>query len=360
MTTPRELTDELDMESWLDYEGVKHRLTKGHSGLQLNVKECPCCGNSKWKVYVNAETGVGNCFVCDERFTKWKFVAAQLGLSNSDVFTYLKNYAASQKWTFRSKRPQHMAVEQSVPALVMPPSHPIPIAGRNLKYLEDRAVTVELAEYFGLRYCHRGEFPFVDPNGNAARQIYDRRIIIPILNEDGKLASFQGRDILGTATQKYLFPPEFASTGSILYNAHRAFQSKRVIIGEGVFDAIAVHAAIQPDESLKDCVAVASFGKKLGDDQIRVLTRLKSEGQLEELIFMWDAETAALTAAVDAALKCRGFGFVTRVALLPKDKDPNEVPAEVVRNAIHKSIKVDTRSAVKLKLAALKMGKQDV
>ncbi len=44
-----ELTDainKLDMEQWMDYQGIDYRRTHGSRGEQLNVRACPCCGNT--------------------------------------------------------------------------------------------------------------------------------------------------------------------------------------------------------------------------------------------------------------------------------------------------------------------------
>lgn len=345
-----DMMDELDFESWLDVEGVQYKLTRGTSGTQANIRACPCCGNTKWKTYVNIETGLGNCFVCEEKFTKWKFIARHLNVSNADVFQHIKRFMESQG--FRPNPTAHYVAPK--PSLIIPDSLPIPINGRNLRYLQDRGVSIELAEQFGLRYCHEGKFVFVDPSGRPAEQKYDRRIIIPILDMDGKLVSFQGRDITGTQEPKYLFPPGFASTGSVIYNGHAIKGRKRLVMGEGVFDCIAIEAAIRQDQSMNGIGAVASFGKKLSFDQIEKLRELQKSG-LEEIIFMWDAEKAALSAAVDAAVECKSKGLSCSIALLPPGLDPNEVEPEVVREAIWKATQITSQSAIRLKLAARRL-----
>lgn len=37
----QEALETIDMESWLDREGVKYKVTRGSRGTQLNIKECP-------------------------------------------------------------------------------------------------------------------------------------------------------------------------------------------------------------------------------------------------------------------------------------------------------------------------------
>jgi DNA primase len=351
-----DLLDELDFESWLDHEGIQYKLTRGKSGLQANIRECPCCGNSKWKVYFGLETGFGNCFVCEERFNKWQFIASHLNVSNANVFRYLESFMQTQGWKPKVQTEHKPAHKPAT--LQLPESLPIPINGRNLKYLQDRNVTVELAAAFGLRYSHAGRFDFTAADGRPAFQDYSRRIIIPVLDLDGSLVSFQGRDITGTAEKKYLFPPEFASTGSIIYNGHTAMQKKpkRLVLGEGVFDCIATQAAIELDPVLRSStLAAATFGKKLGAEQLDKLKRLQVQAGLEAVVFMWDGERAALQSAVDAAVECRGHGIRSLVAKLPKDRDPNEVEPEVVTDAIWNATEVTPQTAIKLKLDALRL-----
>lgn len=349
MSDVRDLLESLDMESWADYEGIRFKLTRGTRGTQLNIRECPCCGNTKWKTYLNAETGLGNCFVCEEKFTKWKFISAHLNLSGKDTFNHIENYSKTQGW-----KPSAVAEEKKESKLSLPESVPLPLDGRNLRYLIDRNITSDLAKQFSLRYSAAGRFNFIDPYGKQSFQDYSKRVIIPVFDLDNKLVTFQGRDVTGLADKKYLFPPGFASTGSVIYNGNvvKSKRPKRIVVSEGVFDAIAIKAAIQFDPVLFTIVSVASFGKKLGDDQIEILKYFKRECGLEEIIFMWDSEVEATKAAIEAAMKCRSVGIECRLAVLPSGCDPNEVePAEVCK-AIWKAVLVDPMTAIRLKLSA--------
>ncbi len=77
-----EILEKIDIEAYLDREGIEYRGPYGSSGLQLNLKTCPVCGGDKWKVFLNAESGLGNCFSgsCDTKFNKWKFIRAHTEL----------------------------------------------------------------------------------------------------------------------------------------------------------------------------------------------------------------------------------------------------------------------------------------
>ena len=348
----QELIELLDMEFWMEREGIHFQNNRGSRGPQLNVKECPCCGNSNWKTYIGAETGLGNCFVCDQHFNKWSFIKNYFSGNIADTIESIESSAREQGWRPPKKS---MAVNLRT-ELKLPDSVAIPIQGRNLKYLENRHVDVDLAKYFALRFSMNGKFNYTDDSGQRKFQSYAKRIIIPIFDLAGDLVSFQGRDITGTAERKYLFPPGFASTGSVIYNGHNAHGAEHVVVGEGVFDVVAIKAALDQNMNTRDIIAVGTFGKHLshGDDnsQLARLMDLKAEG-LKTITFMWDGERQALHDAVDAALLVRSHGFNARVALLPKDRDPNEVTPDVVQRAFWSAKDINQVTATQLKLSKI-------
>lgn len=348
-----ELLDNFDIESWLDSEGVEYKVTHGRSGTQLNVRCCPVCGNNKYKVYLNAETGLGSCFAGDhppgDNFSKLKFVRSHLNASSREAIQAIETYVKGLLW--QPKREKSTTSEPKEAAKAgMPTSHPLPIKGQNLKYLADRNIDLRTAEFFGLRYCSKGRYEYVW-GGKKSWQDYSGRILIPICDFNGEQVTFQGRDITGTQERKYIFPPMAATTGRTLYNVHRARTASRVVVGEGVFDAMAIWQAVRDDASLGDIVPVCTFGKKLtssidGQDQVSQFIELKRLG-LKEVTFMWDSEPLAILAALDAAALLRKMGLTARVAILPAGCDPNEVDPCIVRKAISDapviSLPVETR-----------------
>jgi DNA primase len=349
----QEALDQIDIEAWLDDQGITYKQARGARGRQANVKECPCCGNSNWKVYIGLETGLGNCFAgdCEQRFNKWSFIKASLNATTTrDVVEHVKQFAKQQGW--RPARKKAVAVNLNV-TLKLPESIALPHHGRNLKYLDRRNITGPIAQYFSLRPSQKGKFFYTDDDGRRRAQDYSNRVIIPVFDLEGDLVTFQGRDITGDAEKKYLFPPGFASTGSILYNGQNALGAKRICVGEGVFDVAAIKIALDGDMALRDVVPVGSFGKHLshGDEssQMAKLVELREKG-LEQVTIMWDGEDAAIDAAIESALQIKGHGLVTRVAILPADRDPNEVAPSVVRDAFWRATVINPLTATRMKL----------
>ena len=174
-----EILDSIDLEEWLDDEGVRYRKQRGSRGEQLNVKECPCCGGSNWKVYLNAETGLGNCFSgdCGKTFNKWSFIKAQLGADTRTVIEQLKQRARERGW--RPARKIGVAVELAHNELILPESVALPHQGRNMRYLDNRGINASISKYLNLRFSLRGVFQYQN-DGKWITQSYANRIIIPI------------------------------------------------------------------------------------------------------------------------------------------------------------------------------------
>ncbi|WP_199153516.1 toprim domain-containing protein [Chromobacterium sp. ASV23] len=352
----------IDPEYLLEREGVNYTESYGSSGLQFNVQECPKCGGRDWKVFLNAETGLGNCFhgSCSAKFNKFTFIMALTGNVGRALDEYITSLAQEVGWRPR-RRSEVSAASDKQLELVLPESYRIPFAdGSNLLYLENRGITADVCKAYGLRYAEKSWFNY-ELDGQRKGQLYEQRVIIPVYDMDGQLVSFQGRDITGKAERKYLFPPGFASTGRYLYNANN-FPSDgsahTAIINEGVFDVIATDIALRTQRDLRGVVPVGTFGKHLSTggerSQLAELQRLKHERGLKRVVFMWDAEVAAVDDAIAAAEVVRGLGLQTSLALLPKGKDPNEVAPSVVCHAYRTAKPLDRLSAIRIKMAARK------
>jgi len=318
----QEVLDALNMAEFLDSEAVDYKETHGSSGRQLNIRECPVCGTAKWKVFMNKETGLGNCFSgsCQARFTKWSFIRSLLNLDNSGTFRVITTYVNGAGFI----PARRIVLPEKKSLLELPESITLPYYSKNIRYLAERGITTAMAKHFELRYCEEGFF-YYERDGMPRAMPFHRRVIIPIHNLDGDLVSFQGRDVTGDAERKYMFPPGFASTGKYLYNGHRCKGLSEIVVGEGVFDCFSLHKAFYE----QGIGSIATFGMHLSEsvsdtnDQIGEFIKLKHEG-LRKVTFFWDSERAAIQKAVKAALTLRKYGLKTQIALLPEGLDPNE------------------------------------
>lgn len=354
----KEMLEQIDVEDYLCHLGVDFKITHGSSGVQANVRECPRCGGTSWKVYLGVESGLGNCFhgSCqgEPGFNIFSFSKYYLG-SSKDAFKEINGYVETNGWVPARKKSAPVSIEAN--EVVLPKSYPLPIQGKNLKYLAARGISTDVAEYLGLRYCKQGKYRYTLAD-KKRWQNYDSRVIIPIFDLNGDIVTFQGRDITETAEQKYLFPPGLSGTGRYLYNAHNVVGNESIVISEGAFDVAAVLMAFEEDVELRKVGVVGSFGKNLslaGDTecQLTQLMHLKQYG-LRQITFMWDGESKAIDAACKQAMTLKSYGFSVRVAILPDDKDPNEVEREVVRLAYYRSEPVTAMTMAKLRLRLMK------
>lgn len=353
------LLDDLPLMDYLDWETRDYKRSSGSSGAQLNIRECPFCGNGKFKVYANEDSGLGNCFSCDTKFNKWKFIAAASGLEGRDLYRHITDIKKSLGYVVAPKKKIVVtaAVEEE---LELPASIALPtIDGQNAVYLENRGITGEYAAYFHLRYCHDAWHRYTKPDGGRGGQNCSERIIIPVYDLDGKLVTFQARDITGKAEQRYLFPAQLPGSGRFLYNGHNAYTAcaKEVILNEGPFDVAATKRVIDTFPPMKGIVPIGSFGKHLSvndDPEARVqfdaFMRLKGRG-LERVTIMWDGEREAFSAALTAgALLWKRLGLEVRMALLPQGKDPDEADQIEVFRAWEKAERLTVSSLARFRV----------
>lgn len=348
----------IDVETYLDTEGVSYHYSHGSSGLQLNLDDCPACGNGGRKTYINASTGLGSCFhgSCGFKFNKFKLIQKVSGLGGKDLDAHIAAAAELAGWVPKKQRVEIVRGALELPSKLMPIPGP---NGQNIRYLAQRGITVETAQHFHLTFCRGGWWGYKLDDGTEKWVSYDKRLIIPITDLDGTLVSFQGRDMTGTQEPKYLFPAGYAVAGSHLLNAQN-FQDgehTHAIINEGAFDVAATHQALQhPD--CRGMLAVGTFGMHLSSGpggQLEKFGILHERG-LRTATFMWDGEGKALEGAVKAGLQLAGqTGLQVRIAQLPDGKDPNEVTPDVVRQAIFRATALNRINAVRLLHAAMLM-----
>lgn len=356
--------EKIDLENYLDREGIGYRFSSGTRGQQLVLDECPFCGEGGGKTYVGLKTGLGNCFhgSCGEKFNKRKLMRKISGLAGKAFDDYVKAVAEEMGWMPKKVRPEVIMAELKLPK----PMDALPHMGRQLAYLARRGVTPESSQWFHLGYCHdKAWWGYKLDDGTEKWVNYARRVIIPIFDLDGTLVSFQGRDTTGEKEPKYLFPVGYAVAGRHLYNGN-AFEDgvhTHAVVGEGAFDAIAIHQAVTSDPGCRSMLALATFGMHLSggeNSQLDRFARLRDRG-LTTVTLMWDGEGRAIAGSVKAGLLLIGLGLQVRIATLPEGYDPAQgpdgapTPPELVRKAIFEAVPLTKLNAIKI-LAKAKLG----
>lgn len=347
----REKIDAIYAEDLLDREGYEYKLTHGSSGEQVNVYTCPFCGGSDWKVFINRETGVGNCFhgSCGVTFNKTKMIGAILGTTKfPDIARYVDTVSDDLGFSAGRNRPEIEVASSD--DWDLPDSIELPTPdGQTLQYLMDRGFDQDVARRHHLRYCVSGWYNFDKPDGSTGGQNFSERVIIPVFDINGEMVTFQGRDITGEAERKYLFPSGLPGTSAFLYNAHNVVKKPAIIINEGATDVWRTELNIQ-DTDFEKFGVVGSFGIKFsvgrdGRDQMHALMELKKKG-LRSAIVMWDGEHKAFDQALQACETILRCGLTAEVAKLPQDKDPGELSRSETLAALNKRIRVRNRGDI--------------
>jgi len=193
--------------------------SKKTSGNNMSFK-CPLCNHYKHKLEVDLNTEYWHCWVCNAKGRKLHTLFKKISASVSqlkDLATYTGSYI-----------PVKEAVAEHVS---LPPEFQLILNGnktnpefRNaLMYLKNRGVTREDIVRYGIGYCESGQ--------------YDKMIIIPSYNKDGKLNFFTGRSYYKDSTFKHKNPK--VSKDIIGFELFINWDEPITIV-EGVFDAIAV------------------------------------------------------------------------------------------------------------------------
>lgn len=137
--------------------------------------------------------------------------------------------------------------------LKLDPTHP---------YLAERGLSPTIIATFGLGYCSRGSMA--------------GRICIPIHNECGELVAYAGRwpgEDVPDGQERYKLPPKFQKS-AVLFNLHRVDPGGHVVLVEGYWSAIRLHALGLPVAALMGWSVAAEQAALLRDRGTRFVTLL--------------------------------------------------------------------------------------
>ncbi len=219
-----------------------------------------------------------------------------------------------------------------------------------LRYLADRGFSDEIIRSFRIGYApadpgwllrfllSKGYSPeFLDSSGLFSRKddkrfaFFRDRIVFPITNHRGEVVGFGGRS-LDEHGPKYLNSPEtivFHKRKS-LYGLDRSLETirseHRFTVVEGYLDVLAMHQMGFAD-------SVAPLGTSLTEEQIRLLKRYASKGNL-----VYDSDEAGQRAAGKAVVSLEKLGLTSAVVELPDGRDPADMLREGGSERLRESV----------------------
>ncbi|MCR5353998.1 MAG: DNA primase [Lachnospiraceae bacterium] len=204
-----------------------------------------------------------------------------------------------------------------------------------LKYFEDRKLSPETMQKFGLGYSDKYSndlYKYLRSKGytddilkdsglvtiDEVKGGYDKfwnRAMFPILDANSKVIAFGGR-VLGEGEPKYLNSPEtdIFDKSRNLYGLHLARRTRadKFILCEGYMDVIALHQAGFDN-------AVASLGTALTSGHANLIKRFGKDVYLS-----YDSDGAGRKAALRAIPILRAAGITCKVIDMNPYKDPDE------------------------------------
>ncbi|HEY5729337.1 MAG TPA: DNA primase [Anaerolineales bacterium] len=364
MSTIDEIKSRIDMVDLVSEAGVKLRHAgKNYTGF------CPFHDNKKTPAFVVwPETGTWRCFgQCNEGGDIFKFIMKRENLDFKEALNKLAARAGVEVPTYSQQSPEQKEAFENLrqlleDAVLFYRSHLLANVDI-LNYLHNsRGLTDASIEKFGLGYAPnswdstlahftgRGysEQDLLDAGLVSERDsggCYDRfrnRIMIPIRDEQGRMAGFGARIVDPDDVPKFLNSPDTAifTKGRLLYGMDRARKPIRsadqAVIVEGYMDVIALHQAGYEN-------VVSPMGTALTEDQLRLLKRFT-----RKIILALDPDVAgqkAVMRGLDAArsamdvegeLHFDARGLLRnearlqadlRVASIPDELDPDEIVA---------------------------------
>jgi DNA primase len=310
---------------------------------------CPFHNEKTPSFTVNDDKGFYHCFSCGTHGDAIRWLTDHGGLAFLDAVKDLAGEAglelpaASPAAAARAAR-----IEGIRPALVACADYfrDQIIANRAVgHYLQDRGISQEMVEYFGLGYAPRAKdyckhlsIPLDvalaaglawQNDGRSGLRFIDR-IVVPVHDPRGQIISFGGRamqtEFGGKSIAKYKngSDTELFDKGRTLFNLHRALPHARakagspgrLIVVEGYMDVIALTGAGIPE-------SVAPMGTALTAQQLDMLWRVHPVP-----VLMFDGDNPGQKAALRAcetALPQIGPGKSLKVAICPRGMDPDDI-----------------------------------
>ncbi len=370
MSTIDEIKSRIDIVDLATEAGVKLRHAgKNYTGF------CPFHDNKHTPAFVIwPETGTWRCFgQCNEGGDIFKFVMKREGLDFKEALQKLADRAGVKVESYQREAPQVKEANEHLrtlleDAIIFYRTHLFNNQDVLTYLREKRNLTDATIETFGLGYAPSGwdttlkhftakgynQQDLIDSglltvreadDEQQAGRVYDKfrnRIMMPIRDENGKMAGFGARIVDPNDIPKFLNSPEtpIFSKGHLLYGLDRARKPIRaadqVVIVEGYLDVIAVHQAGYEN-------VVSPMGTALTEDQLRLLKKFS-----KNIVLALDPDVAGQKAVIrglDAARQSldrenelffdvRGIlNYETRlnanikVVVLPDDLDPDELVA---------------------------------
>jgi len=278
-----------------------------NAGLDVEEKngevagECYLCHWKRTSFYVQVGVGVWICHACGERGGPIQLISDILNISIGEAIERVIAGHVGAYEEVDDEEEEEEVVEIRLPDEYRRLDTATSLTSQRYReYVLERGLTERMLRDYDIGYCPTGWLR--------------KRIIVPVYHL-GTLVNYVARwykEKPPKGVKKVLTPPG-NTQGDYLFNLDHIWGTERVVITEGVFDALAL-----PD------IAVATFGKKVSDRQVNIL----AAAGVKDVVLAWDAD--AQTEIWQAYLRLRNTFSSVKVMELPEGEDPSSIGHEGV------------------------------
>ncbi len=293
---------------------------------------CPFHSEDTPSFHVRVEHGMFKCFGCGEAGDVFSFVQKIRGVGFREALEFLADRAGV---TLGSMSPEdkrrHAELHELREVLnrageLFARALKAPAGEQAVQYLKERGFHGQTALDFDVGVVPTDFLRQLRESGMAPTAVdragftnlFAGRLSFGIRDANGSLVGFGARTLDADGKPKYVNTRETSAFNKrrLLYGLDKAARSvaksRRLIIMEGYTDVLMAHQS-----GLSE--AVATMGTSLTDDHIRAL-----KGRASNLVFVFDGDSAGLTAAERAVNLTLRDGLEVRVLCLPDGSDPGD------------------------------------
>jgi DNA primase len=292
--------------------------------------DCPICGDTRGRMYVNLSTHLVYCHNCNFSATFVKFIEELEGISYNAAVERYKEVKGS------AYIPEDVLMELHNNLFIGDVSHNItkraiplpeeyvemnfdnsrnPVMRNAIKYLMKRKISIRQMKQHGFGICTTGE--------------YANRIIIPIKEFDDVkffVARAIGSTVKGLKEKSPSNESYQISKSQVLFNIdHASAIFGSCVLSEGIFDAL----------SFGD-IGVSMLGKRMSDDQLAIILDYKE--YLKNGVYIaldWDARKNALELAHQLYEYLPVYLIEMPKGNLEKGFDPNDYMRKFGKKAMY-------------------------
>lgn len=287
--------------------------------------------NSSWGISKN--TGLWNCFSCGEKGNIITLVARvkEVGIKQA-IFWLYKIIGVRRdfipigtKMIYRQIKKiikggvDNIIQKEEKNVIVCLPKYVNNNFIPGLLYFKGRGINKVTLRKHNITFCTDG--------------FYRNRAIVPIVNDCGKLISFESRDLTGMAEKKVLYPKN-TKVNHTLYNLKEAKQNSEVVITEGLMDVLYLDQ--------RGFNTVATFGINISEKQEELLSRY-----FKKIYIAFDGDKAGHQGMIKYGSYLSLHQSVY-IITLDKNKDPDNYTKEEFNKLKNNAVEIQSYISKKI------------